>query len=261
MKRNVGVKLCVVVLIALIVYSMFASSAMALTREDVITKFLAQKDIKDLKESLSYEISATPNEKSGIDVKVGMGTGNYENSFIFDGSTCKITLKSEEDELGKKLFKNMWITCAEIGSENGVKIEAITGEIGDNSTETFWTKFLEKVKKGEDTYVTYGVKLEKEKDGSYVGTINTKMYRVDLVDFASKGDDNANNATNKVANNKVNNTANNVTNNNVKEFTTNVTRIPNAGNNQEVINVFRIIAFISVSAIIAFSIYNVKSKK
>ena len=59
----------------------------------------------------------------------------------------------------------------------------------------------------------------------------------------------------------VNNTANNVTNNNVKEFTTNVTRIPNAGNNQEVINVFRIIAFISVSAIIAFSIYNVKSKK
>lgn len=261
MKRNVGVKLCVVVLIALIVYSMFASSAMALTREDVITKFLAQKDIKDLKESLSYEISAIPNEKSGIDVKVGMGTGNYENSFIFDGSTCKITLKSEEDELGKKLFKNMWITCAEIGSENGVKIEAITGEIGDNSTETFWTKFLEKVKKSEDTYVTYGVKLEKEKDGSYIGTINTKMYKVD---FASKDDD-TNNATNNVANNMVNNTANNtaknVTNNNVKEFTTNVTRIPNAGNNQEIINVFRIIAFISVAAIIAFSIYNVKSKK
>ena len=138
----------------------------------------------------------------------------------------------------------MWITCAEIGSENGVKIEAITGEIGDNSTETFWTKFLEKVKKGEDTYVTYGVKLEKEKDGSYIGTINTKMYKVDLVDFASKDDD-----------------TNNATNNDVKEFTTNVTRIPNAGNNQEIINVFRIIAFISVAAIIAFSIYNVKSKK
>ena len=54
MKRNVGVKLCVVVLIALIVYSMLASSAMALTREDVITKFLAQKDIKNFKESMSY---------------------------------------------------------------------------------------------------------------------------------------------------------------------------------------------------------------
>lgn len=73
MKRNVGVKLCVVVFIALIVYSMLASSAMALTREDVITKFLAQKDIKDFKESMSYEVNVTSNQKAGIDVKIAMG--------------------------------------------------------------------------------------------------------------------------------------------------------------------------------------------
>lgn len=253
MKENKGVKLCVIVLVALIVYSMFALSTMALTRQDVITKFLAQKDIKDFTENMSYEVTATSNDKAGIDVKIGMGIENYENSFVFDGSTCKITLKSDSDELGKKLLKNMWAACAEIGNENGVKTEAIIGETGDNAIDTFWTKFLEKVKNGDDTYVAYGVKMEKEADGSYVGTINTQMYKVDLTDLTSMSYD----STNKASNNVTNNTTNTA----VKEFTTNVTRIPNAGNNQGVINFFRTIAFVAVAAIIVFSIYNVKSKK
>lgn len=251
MKRNVGVKLCVVVLIALIVYSMLASSAMALTREDVITKFLAQKDIKDFTDNMSYEVTATPNQKAGIDVKIAMGVESYENSFTFDGSTCKITLKSSEDELGKKLLKNMWAACAEIGNENGVKTEAITGESGENALDTFWTKFTEKVNNGEDTYVAYGVKIEKDSNDSYVGTINTQMYKVDLTDLTSTSYESKTN----------NKTSNNTSNTTTKEYTSNVTRIPNAGNNQEVINVFRVIAFVAVAAIIAFSVYNVKSKK
>ena len=251
MKRNVGVKLCVVVLIALIVYSMLASSAMALTREDVITKFLAQKDIKDFTDNMSYEVTATPNQKAGIDVKIAMGVESYENSFTFDGSTCKITLKSSEDELGKKLLKNMWAACAEIGNENGVKTEAITGESGENALDTFWTKFTEKVNNGEDTYVAYGVKIEKDSNDSYVGTINTQMYKVDLTDLTSTSYESKTN----------NKTSNNTSNTTTKEYTSNVNRIPNAGNNQEVINVFRVIAFVAVAAIIAFSVYNVKSKK
>lgn len=251
MKRNVGVKLCVVVLIALIVYSMLASSAMALTREDVITKFLAQKDIKDFTDNMSYEVTATPNQKAGIDVKIAMGVESYENSFTFDGSTCKITLKSSEDELGKKLLKNMWAACAEIGNENGVKTEAITGESGENALDTFWTKFTEKVNNGEDTYVAYGVKIEKDSNDSYVGTINTQMYKVDLTDLTSTSYESKTN----------NKTSNNTSNTTTKEYTSNVTRIPNAGNNQEVINIFRVIAFVAVAAIIAFSVYNVKSKK
>ena len=251
MKRNVGIKLCVVVLIALIVYSMFASSAMALTREDVITKFLAQKDIKDFKESMSYEVNVTSNQKAGIDVKIAMGVESYENSFTFDGSTCKITLKSSEDELGKKLLKNMWAACAEIGNENGVKTEAITGESGENALDTFWTKFTEKVNNGEDTYGAYGVKIEKDSNDSYVGTINTQMYKVDLTDLTSTSYESKTN----------NKTSNNTSNTTTKEYTSNVNRIPNAGNNQEVINVFRVIAFVAVAAIIAFSVYNVKSKK
>lgn len=251
MKRNVGVKLCVVVLIALIVYSMLASSAMALTREDVITKFLAQKDIKDFTDNMSYEVTATPNQKAGIDVKIAMGVESYENSFTFDGSTCKITLKSSEDELGKKLLKNMWAACAEIGNENGVKTEAITGESGENALDTFWTKFTEKVNNGEDTYVAYGVKIKKDSNDSYVGTINTQMYKVDLTDLTSTSYESKTN----------NKTSNNTSNTTTKEYTSNVTRIPNAGNNQEVINVFRVIAFVAVAAIIAFSVYNVKSKK
>lgn len=251
MKRNVGVKLCVVVLIALIVYSMLASSAMALTREDVITKFLAQKDIKDFTDNMSYEVTATPNQKAGIDVKIAMGIESYENSFTFDGSTCKITLKSSEDELGKKLLKNMWAACAEIGNENGVKTEAITGESGENALDTFWKKFTEKVNNGEDTYVAYGVKIEKDSNDSYVGTINTQMYKVDLTDLTSTSYESKTN----------NKTSNNTSNTTTKEYTSNVTRIPNAGNNQEVINVFRVIAFVAVAAIIAFSVYNVKSKK
>ena len=251
MKRNVGVKLCVVVLIALIVYSMLASSAMALTRQDVITKFLAQKDIKDFTDNMSYEVTATPNQKAGIDVKIAMGVESYENSFTFDGSTCKITLKSSEDELGKKLLKNMWAACAEIGNENGVKTEAITGESGENALDTFWTKFTEKVNNGEDTYVAYGVKIEKDSNDSYVGTINTQMYKVDLTDLTSTSYESKTN----------NKTSNNTSNTTTKEYTSNVNRIPNAGNNQEVINVFRVIAFVAVAAIIAFSVYNVKSKK
>lgn len=251
MKRNVGVKLCVVVLIALIVYSMLASSAMALTREDVITKFLAQKDIKDFTDNMSYEVTATPNQKAGIDVKIAMGVESYENSFTFDGSTCKITLKSSEDELGKKLLKNMWAACAEIGNENGVKTEAITGESGENALDTFWTKFTEKVNNGEDTYVAYGVKIEKDSNDSYVGTINTQMYKVDLTDLTSTSYESK-------TNNKTSNNTSNIT---TKEYTSNVNRIPNAGNNQDVINVFRVIAFVAVAAIIAFSVYNVKSKK
>ena len=251
MKRNVGVKLCVVVLIALIVYSMLASSAMALTREDVITKFLAQKDIKDFTDNMSYEVTATQNQKAGIDVKIAMGVESYENSFTFDGSTCKITLKSSEDELGKKLLKNMWAACAEIGNENGVKTEAITGESGENALDTFWTKFTEKVNNGEDTYVAYGVKIEKDSNDSYVGTINTQMYKVDLTDLTSTSYESKTN----------NKTSNNTSNTTTKEYTSNVTRIPNAGNNQEVINIFRVIAFVAVAAIIAFSVYNVKSKK
>lgn len=251
MKRNVGVKLCVVVLIALIVYSMLASSAMALTREDVITKFLAQKDIKDFKESMSYEVNVTSNQKAGIDVKIAMGIESYENSFTFDGSTCKITLKSSEDELGKKLLKNMWAACAEIGNENGVKTEAITGESGENALDTFWTKFTEKVNNGEDTYGAYGVKIEKDSNDSYVGTINTQMYKVDLTDLTSTSYESK-------TNNKTSNNTSNIT---TKEYTSNVNRIPNAGNNQDVINVFRVIAFVAVVAIIAFSVYNVKSKK
>lgn len=251
MKRNVGVKLCVVVLIALIVYSMLASSAMALTREDVITKFLAQKDIKNFKESMSYEVNVTSNQKAGIDVKIAMGVESYENSFTFDGSTCKITLKSSEDELGKKLLKNMWAACAEIGNENGVKTEAITGESGENALDTFWTKFTEKVNNGEDTYGAYGVKIEKDSSDSYVGTINTQMYKVDLTDLTSTSYESKTN----------NKTSNNTSNTTTKEYTSNVNRIPNAGNNQEVINVFRVIAFVAVAAIIAFSVYNVKSKK
>lgn len=250
MKENKGVKLCVIVLVALIIYSMLATSTMALTRQDVITKFLAQKDIKDFTENMSYEVNATSNDKAGIDVKIGMGVESYENSFVFDGSTCKITLKSNSDELGKKLLKNMWAACAEIGNENGVKTEAITGETGDNAIDTFWTKFIEKVNNGEETYVAYGVKIEKDSNDSYVGTINTKMYKVDLTDLTSTSYD----STKKAVNNTTTNT-------NVKEFTSNVTRIPNAGNNQEVINVFGIIAIIAIVAIIAFSIYNVKSKK
>ena len=251
MKRNVGVKLCVVVLIALIVYSMLASSAMALTREDVITKFLAQKDIKNFKESMSYEVNVTSNQKAGIDVKIAMGVESYENSFTFNGSTCKITLKSSEDELGKKLLKNMWAACAEIGNENGVKTEAITGESGENALDTFWTKFTEKVNNGEDTYGAYGVKIEKDSSDSYVGTINTQMYKVDLTDLTSTSYESKTN----------NKTSNNTSNTTTKEYTSNVNRIPNAGNNQEVINVFRVIAFVAVAAIIAFSVYNVKSKK
>lgn len=251
MKRNVGVKLCVVVLIALIVYSMLASSAMALTREDVITKFLAQKDIKNFKESMSYEVNVTSNQKAGIDVKIAMGVESYENSFTFDGSTCKITLKSSEDELGKKLLKNMWAACAEIGNENGVKTEAITGESGENALDTFWTKFTEKVNNGEDTYGAYGVKIEKDSNDSYVGTINTQMYKVDLTDLTSTSYESK-------TNNKTSNNTSNIT---TKEYTSNVNRIPNAGNNQDVINVFRVIAFVAVAAIIAFSVYNVKSKK
>lgn len=251
MKRNVGIKLCVVVLIALIVYSMIALSAMALTREDVITKFLAQKDIKDFKESMSYEVNVTSNQKAGIDVKIAMGVESYENSFTFDGSTCKITLKSSEDELGKKLLKNMWAACAEIGNENGVKTEAITGESGENALDTFWTKFTEKVNNGEDTYGAYGVKIEKDSNDSYVGTINTQMYKVDLTDLTSTSYESKTN----------NKTSNNTSNTTTKEYTSNVNRIPNAGNNQEVINVFRVIAFVAVAAIIAFSVYNVKSKK
>lgn len=251
MKRNVGIKLCVVVLIALIVYSMIASSAMALTREDVITKFLAQKDIKNFKESMSYEVNVTSNQKAGIDVKIAMGVESYENSFTFDGSTCKITLKSSEDELGKKLLKNMWAACAEIGNENGVKTEAITGESGENALDTFWTKFTEKVNNGEDTYGAYGVKIEKDSSDSYVGTINTQMYKVDLTDLTSTSYESKTN----------NKTSNNTSNTTTKEYTSNVNRIPNAGNNQEVINVFRVIAFVAVAAIIAFSVYNVKSKK
>ena len=251
MKRNVGVKLCVVVLIALIVYSMLASSAMALTREDVITKFLAQKDIKDFKESMSYEVNVTSNQKAGIDVKIAMGIESYENSFTFDGSTCKITLKSSEDELGKKLLKNMWAACAEIGNENGVKTEAITGESGENALDTFWTKFTEKVNNGEDTYGAYGVKIEKDSNDSYVGTINTQMYKVDLTDLTSTSYESK-------TNNKTSNNTSNIT---TKEYTSNVNRIPNAGNNQDVINVFRVIALVAVAAIIAFSVYNVKSKK
>lgn len=251
MKRNVGVKLCVVVLIALIVYSMLASSAMALTREDVITKFLAQKDIKDFKESMSYEVNVTSNQKAGIDVKIAMGIESYENSFTFDGSTCKIILKSNEDELGKKLLKNMWAACAEIGNENGVKTEAITGESGENALDTFWTKFTEKVNNGEDTYGAYGVKIEKDSNDSYVGTINTQMYKVDLTDLTSTSYESK-------TNNKTSNNTSNIT---TKEYTSNVNRIPNAGNNQDVINVFRVIAFVAVAAIIAFSVYNVKSKK
>ena len=251
MKRNVGVKLCVVVLIALIVYSMLASSAMALTREDVITKFLAQKDIKNFKESMSYEVNVTSNQKAGIDVKIAMGVESYENSFTFDGSTCKITLKSSEDELGKKLLKNMWAACAEIGNENGVKTEAITGESGENALDTFWTKFTEKVNNGEDTYGAYGVKIEKDSSDSYVGTINTQMYKVDLTDLTSTSYESKTN----------NKTSNNTSNTTTKEYTSNVNRIPNAGNNQEVINVFRVIAFVAAAAIIAFSVYNVKSKK
>lgn len=251
MKRNVGVKLCVVVLIALIVYSMLASSAMALTREDVITKFLAQKDIKDFKESMSYEVNVISNQKAGIDVKIAMGIESYENSFTFDGSTCKITLKSSEDELGKKLLKNMWAACAEIGNENGVKTEAITGESGENALDTFWTKFTEKVNNGEDTYGAYGVKIEKDSNDSYVGTINTQMYKVDLTDLTSTSYESK-------TNNKTSNNTSNIT---TKEYTSNVNRIPNAGNNQDVINVFRVIAFVAVAAIIAFSVYNVKSKK
>ena len=251
MKRNVGVKLCVVVLIALIVYSMLASSAMALTREDVITKFLAQKDIKNFKESMSYEVNVTSNQKAGIDVKIAMGVESYENSFTFDGSTCKITLKSSEDELGKKLLKNMWAACAEIGNENGVKTEAIIGESGENALDTFWTKFTEKVNNGEDTYGAYGVKIEKDSSDSYVGTINTQMYKVDLTDLTSTSYESKTN----------NKTSNNTSNTTTKEYTSNVNRIPNAGNNQEVINVFRVIAFVAVAAIIAFSVYNVKSKK
>lgn len=251
MKRNVGVKLCVVVLIALIVYSMLASSAMALTREDVITKFLAQKDIKNFKESMSYEVNVTSNQKAGIDVKIAMGVESYENSFTFDGSTCKITLKSSEDELGKKLLKNMWAVCAEIGNENGVKTEAITGESGENALDIFWTKFTEKVNNGEDTYGAYGVKIEKDSSDSYVGTINTQMYKVDLTDLTSTSYESKTN----------NKTSNNTSNTTTKEYTSNVNRIPNAGNNQEVINVFRVIAFVAVAAIIAFSVYNVKSKK
>ena len=251
MKRNVGVKLCVVVLIALIVYSMLASSAMALTREDVITKFLAQKDIKNFKESMSYEVNVTSNQKAGIDVKIAMGVESYENSFTFGGYTCKITLKSSEDELGKKLLKNMWAACAEIGNENGVKTEAITGESGENALDTFWTKFTEKVNNGEDTYGAYGVKIEKDSSDSYVGTINTQMYKVDLTDLTSTSYESKTN----------NKTSNNTSNTTTKEYTSNVNRIPNAGNNQEVINVFRVIAFVAVAAIIAFSVYNVKSKK
>ena len=251
MKRNVGVKLCVVVLIALIVYSMLASSAMALTREDVITKFLAQKDIKNFKESMSYEVNVTSNQKAGIDVKIAMGVESYENSFTFDGSTCKITLKSSEDELGKKLLKNMWAACAEIGNENGVKTEAITGESGENALDTFWTKFTEKVNNGEDTYGAYGVMIEKDSSDSYVGTINTQMYKVDVTVLTSTSYESKTN----------NKTSNNTSNTTTKEYTSNVNRIPNAGNNQEVINVFRVIAFVAVAAIIAFSVYNVKSKK
>ena len=230
---------------------MLASSAMALTREDVITKFLAQKDIKNFKESMSYEVNVTSNQKAGIDVKIAMGVESYENSFTFDGSTCKITLKSSEDELGKKLLKNMWAACAEIGNENGVKTEAITGESGENALDTFWTKFTEKVNNGEDTYGAYGVKIEKDSSDSYVGTINTQMYKVDLTDLTSTSYESKTN----------NKTSNNTSNTTTKEYTSNVNRIPNAGNNQEVINVFRVIAFVAVAAIIAFSVYNVKSKK
>ena len=257
MKENKGIKLCVIALAFLIVLSMLASSAMAVTRQDLCTKFLAQKEIEDLKNNMSYEITAVPNEKSGIDVKVGMGTESYENTFVFDGSTCKITLKGASDELGKKLLKNMWAACAEIGNENGVRIDAITGETGDNAVETFWKKFTEKVDKGEDNYVAYGVKIEKDANDSYIGTINTQMYKVDLSDLNSISYD----STNKASNNVTNNTTNKVANTAVKEFTSNVTRIPNAGNNQGVINFFRIIAFVAVAVIVAFSIYNVKSKK
>lgn len=253
MKENKGVKLCVIALVFLIVFSMFASSAMAVTRQDVCTKFLAQKEIEEWKNNLNYEITAVPNQESGIDVKVVMGSGSYENTFVFDGSTCKITLKAPGDELGRKLMKNMWATCAEIGKENGVKTDAITGVTDQNVVETFWKIFTEKVDKGEDTYVTYGVKIEKDANDNYVGTINTQMYKVDLSDLTSISYD----GTNKASNNVTNNTTNTA----VKEFTSNVTRIPNAGNNQEVINFFRIIAFVAVAAIVAFSIYNVKSKK
>ena len=145
----------------------------------------------------------------------------------------------------------MWAACAEIGNENGVKTEAITGESGENALDTFWTKFTEKVNNGEDTYVAYGVKIEKDSNDSYVGTINTQMYKVDLTDLTSTSYESKTN----------NKTSNNTSNTTTKEYTSNVTRIPNAGNNQEVINVFRVIAFVAVAAIIAFSVYNVKSKK
>ena len=49
MKENKGIKLCVIALAFLIVLSMLASSAMAVTRQDLCTKFLAQKEIEDLK--------------------------------------------------------------------------------------------------------------------------------------------------------------------------------------------------------------------
>ena len=145
----------------------------------------------------------------------------------------------------------MWAACAEIGNENGVKTEAITGESGENALDTFWTKFTEKVNNGEDTYGAYGVKIEKDSSDSYVGTINTQMYKVDLTDLTSTSYESKTN----------NKTSNNTSNTTTKEYTSNVNRIPNAGNNQEVINVFRVIAFVAVAAIIAFSVYNVKSKK
>ena len=77
------------------------------------------------------------------------------------------------------------------------------------------------------------------------------MYKVDLTDLTSTSYESKTN----------NKTSNNTSNTTTKEYTSNVNRIPNAGNNQEVINVFRVIAFVAVAAIIAFSVYNVKSKK
>lgn len=253
MKEKIGVKLCIIFIVALIIFSLLPLSSMALTRQDVITRFLAQKDIKDFTDNMSYVVTATPNENSGIDLKIEMGIENYKTTFVFDGDTCKITLKSEADELGKVLLKNMWAACAEIGNEAGVRTEAITGETGENALDNFWTKFTEKVNNGEETYVAYGVKIEKESDGSYVGTINTRMYQVNLTDLTS--------VTYESKNNNNNNNKNNSSNNTVKNTSTNVTRIPNAGNNNETINFFKTIAVIAVIAVIAFSIYNVKSKK
>lgn len=252
MKGNKRIKLLVILMAVVLIYNAFTSFSYADTRKDIIDKFLAQKEIKELTQTNGYKIDMTPNAKTGIDIQVNMGTETYKNTFAFYDSTCEITLTGTNDELGLKLFKNMWLTCADIATANGVNVDAFLGESGDDARENFWKKFLEKTANGEDTYTSYGVKLGEEKEG-YIGAINIKLYNVTSSDVSGN---NVTTPTNNAT--VVNKTANNVVKNNNVEY---VSKIPNAGNNQEAINFFRAIVGIAGVAIVAFSIYNIKSAK